>query len=59
MDYNSDSWLTKNMDPLNDNVTSLLSSSSSPFIQELWRERKTPLPLTHPGHAWNATVGFL
>ncbi|CAL8289152.1 unnamed protein product [Boreogadus saida] len=31
-------WLTKNMDPLNDNVTGLLSSSSSPFIQDLWRE---------------------
>ncbi|CAL8289146.1 unnamed protein product [Boreogadus saida] len=38
VDYNSDSWLTKNMDPLNDNVTGLLSSSSSPFIQDLWRE---------------------
>uniref|UniRef100_A0A8C5FDE6 Myosin, heavy chain 11b, smooth muscle n=1 Tax=Gadus morhua TaxID=8049 RepID=A0A8C5FDE6_GADMO len=38
VDYNSDSWLTKNMDPLNDNVTGLLSNSSSPFIQDLWRE---------------------
>ena len=47
MDYNSDSWLTKNMDPLNDNVTGLLSNSSSPFIQDLWRERKSPPPLTH------------
>ncbi|KAG7273095.1 hypothetical protein CRUP_024825 [Coryphaenoides rupestris] len=28
VDYNADSWLTKNMDPLNDNVTSLLSNSS-------------------------------
>ncbi|KAK0142498.1 Myosin-11 [Merluccius polli] len=44
VDYNADSWLTKNMDPLNDNVTSLLSNSSSPFIQDIWKECKTSLP---------------
>ncbi|CAL8301559.1 unnamed protein product [Merluccius merluccius] len=43
VDYNADSWLTKNMDPLNDNVTSLLSNSSSPFIQDIWKECKTAL----------------
>ncbi|XP_061761638.1 myosin-11-like isoform X1 [Nerophis ophidion] len=38
VDYNAASWLTKNMDPLNDNVTSLLSNSSSNFIQDLWKD---------------------
>uniref|UniRef100_A0AAR2KAU9 Myosin, heavy chain 11a, smooth muscle n=1 Tax=Pygocentrus nattereri TaxID=42514 RepID=A0AAR2KAU9_PYGNA len=32
VDYNAVAWLTKNMDPLNDNVTSLLNNSSSQFI---------------------------
>uniref|UniRef100_A0A8C4HLT5 Myosin heavy chain 11 n=1 Tax=Dicentrarchus labrax TaxID=13489 RepID=A0A8C4HLT5_DICLA len=29
VDYNATAWLTKNMDPLNDNVTALLSNSSN------------------------------
>uniref|UniRef100_A0AAY4BUD7 Myosin, heavy chain 11b, smooth muscle n=1 Tax=Denticeps clupeoides TaxID=299321 RepID=A0AAY4BUD7_9TELE len=38
VDYNATGWLTKNMDPLNDNVTALLSNSSSAFIQDLWKD---------------------
>uniref|UniRef100_A0A8C9TA04 Myosin, heavy chain 11b, smooth muscle n=1 Tax=Scleropages formosus TaxID=113540 RepID=A0A8C9TA04_SCLFO len=38
VDYNAYSWLTKNMDPLNDNVTQLLSNSSNQFVQELWKD---------------------
>uniref|UniRef100_A0A671KLL9 Myosin-10-like n=1 Tax=Sinocyclocheilus anshuiensis TaxID=1608454 RepID=A0A671KLL9_9TELE len=38
VDYKADEWLIKNMDPLNDNVASLLHHSSDPFISELWRE---------------------
>ncbi|XP_073800856.1 myosin-11 isoform X2 [Danio rerio] len=38
VDYNAMSWLTKNMDPLNDNVTALLSNSSSAFIQDIWKD---------------------
>uniref|UniRef100_A0AAV2LLG4 Myosin, heavy chain 11a, smooth muscle n=1 Tax=Knipowitschia caucasica TaxID=637954 RepID=A0AAV2LLG4_KNICA len=38
VDYNAAAWLTKNMDPLNDNVTALLSNSSSQFVQELWKD---------------------
>uniref|UniRef100_UPI0037E83750 myosin-11-like isoform X3 n=1 Tax=Semicossyphus pulcher TaxID=241346 RepID=UPI0037E83750 len=38
VDYNAANWLTKNMDPLNDNVTALLNNSSSNFIQDLWKE---------------------
>uniref|UniRef100_A0A8C1RE59 Myosin, heavy chain 11a, smooth muscle n=1 Tax=Cyprinus carpio TaxID=7962 RepID=A0A8C1RE59_CYPCA len=38
VDYNAISWLTKNMDPLNDNVTALLNNSSNPFVQDLWKD---------------------
>ncbi|XP_045575580.1 myosin-11 isoform X2 [Salmo salar] len=38
VDYNGANWLTKNMDPLNDNVTALLNNSSNPFIQDLWKD---------------------
>uniref|UniRef100_A0AAR2KX92 Myosin, heavy chain 11a, smooth muscle n=1 Tax=Pygocentrus nattereri TaxID=42514 RepID=A0AAR2KX92_PYGNA len=38
VDYNAVAWLTKNMDPLNDNVTSLLNNSSSQFVQDLWKD---------------------
>nr|XP_005157991.1 myosin-10 isoform X6 [Danio rerio] len=38
VDYKAKEWLVKNMDPLNDNVASLLHQSSDPFISELWRE---------------------
>lgn len=42
VDYNAASWLTKNMDPLNDNVTALLNTSSSNFIQDLWKDGESP-----------------
>ncbi|CAK6978097.1 myosin-11-like [Scomber scombrus] len=38
VDYNAANWLTKNMDPLNDNVTALLNNSSNNFIQDLWKD---------------------
>ncbi|XP_061088621.1 myosin-9-like isoform X1 [Conger conger] len=38
VDYKADEWLTKNMDPLNDNVTTLLNQSSDKFISDLWRD---------------------
>uniref|UniRef100_A0A9J7YBU7 Myosin, heavy chain 14, non-muscle n=1 Tax=Cyprinus carpio carpio TaxID=630221 RepID=A0A9J7YBU7_CYPCA len=44
VDYKADEWLIKNMDPLNDNVASLLHQSSDPFISELWREDIQTLP---------------
>ena len=31
-------WLTKNMDPLNDNVVSLLANSTDPFVANLWKD---------------------
>lgn len=44
VDYNAAAWLTKNMDPLNDNVTSLLSNSSSQFVQDLWKDSESNMP---------------
>ncbi|CAB1448845.1 unnamed protein product [Pleuronectes platessa] len=38
VNYKADDWLVKNMDPLNDNVASLLHQSSDTFISELWKE---------------------
>ncbi|XP_048868788.1 myosin-9a isoform X2 [Brienomyrus brachyistius] len=38
VDYKADAWLMKNMDPLNDNVATLLNQSSDKFISELWRD---------------------
>lgn len=38
VNYKSDEWLVKNMDPLNDNVASLLHQSSDNFVSELWKE---------------------
>ncbi|KAJ8264053.1 hypothetical protein GJAV_G00144530 [Gymnothorax javanicus] len=38
VDYKADEWLMKNMDPLNDNVTSLLNQSSDKFVCDLWRD---------------------
>lgn len=60
VDYNASAWLTKNMDPLNDNVTSLLNASSDKFVADLWKDGKarlapgwTPqssLPAAQPPH---------
>ncbi|VDO70173.1 unnamed protein product [Schistosoma margrebowiei] len=33
VEYNSNQWLMKNMDPLNDNVVALLQASNDPFVQ--------------------------
>uniref|UniRef100_A0A3P9HZM7 Myosin, heavy chain 14, non-muscle n=1 Tax=Oryzias latipes TaxID=8090 RepID=A0A3P9HZM7_ORYLA len=40
VDYKALDWLVKNMDPLNDNVASLLHQSSDHFVSELWKEGK-------------------
>uniref|UniRef100_F6QF55 Myosin, heavy chain 10, non-muscle n=1 Tax=Xenopus tropicalis TaxID=8364 RepID=F6QF55_XENTR len=38
VDYKADEWLMKNMDPLNDNVATLLHQSSDKFVGELWKD---------------------
>ena len=40
VDYKADEWLMKNMDPLNDNVATLLHQSSDGFVAELWKDGK-------------------
>uniref|UniRef100_A0A8C4N476 Myosin-10 n=1 Tax=Equus asinus asinus TaxID=83772 RepID=A0A8C4N476_EQUAS len=41
VDYKADEWLMKNMDPLNDNVATLLHQSSDRFVAELWKDGKS------------------
>uniref|UniRef100_A0A8D0H4I8 Myosin-9 n=1 Tax=Sphenodon punctatus TaxID=8508 RepID=A0A8D0H4I8_SPHPU len=38
VDYKADEWLMKNMDPLNDNIATLLHQSADKFVSELWRD---------------------
>ncbi|KAL5967023.1 Myosin-11 [Taenia solium] len=38
VDYQAAQWLTKNMDPLNDNVVALLQSSNEPLVQAIWKD---------------------
>ncbi len=40
VDYKADEWLMKNMDPLNDNVATLLHQSTEKFVAELWKDGK-------------------
>lgn len=48
MDYKADEWLMKNMDPLNDNVASLLNQSTDKFVSELWKDGES---IEHIGSA--------
>ncbi|KOB69519.1 Myosin heavy chain, non-muscle [Operophtera brumata] len=38
VDYSAEKWLMKNMDPLNENVVSLLQSSQDPFVCHIWKD---------------------
>ncbi|ROI38990.1 Myosin-9 [Anabarilius grahami] len=38
VDYKVDEWLMKNIDPLNDNVATLLNQSTDKFVSELWKD---------------------
>ncbi|KAG8222517.1 hypothetical protein J437_LFUL004553 [Ladona fulva] len=38
VDYSAAKWLMKNMDPLNENVVSLLQSSQDPFVVHIWKD---------------------
>nr|XP_018907941.1 PREDICTED: myosin heavy chain, non-muscle isoform X2 [Bemisia tabaci] len=38
VDYSAAKWLMKNMDPLNENVVSLLQASQDPFVVHIWKD---------------------
>lgn len=38
VDYSADQWLMKNMDPLNDNIVSLLQNSGDQFTRDIWKD---------------------
>uniref|UniRef100_A0A4W4GWX0 Myosin, heavy chain 10, non-muscle n=1 Tax=Electrophorus electricus TaxID=8005 RepID=A0A4W4GWX0_ELEEL len=48
VDYKADEWLMKNMDPLNDNVATLLHQSTDKFVAELWKDGKWVHQTTPP-----------
>lgn len=57
MDYKADEWLMKNMDPLNDNVATLLHQSTDKFVAELWKDGEL-LPCRDKLHQPNHDSGF-
>ena len=38
VEYVTENWLIKNMDPLNDSIVDLLSSSTDKLVSELWKD---------------------
>lgn len=38
VDYSAGKWLMKNMDPLNENIVSLLQASQDPFVVNIWKD---------------------
>nr|CAD7462020.1 unnamed protein product [Timema tahoe] len=38
VDYSAAKWLMKNMDPLNENIVSLLQASQDPFVVHIWKD---------------------
>ncbi|XP_031631624.1 myosin heavy chain, non-muscle isoform X2 [Contarinia nasturtii] len=38
VDYSANKWLMKNMDPLNENIVSLLQTSQDPFVVNIWKD---------------------
>ncbi|XP_065073344.1 myosin heavy chain, non-muscle isoform X1 [Ochlerotatus camptorhynchus] len=38
VDYSATKWLMKNMDPLNENIVSLLQGSQDPFVCQIWKD---------------------
>ena len=40
VDYSCEQWLLKNMDPLNENVVSLLQNSNDDFVRSIWKDGK-------------------
>lgn len=44
VDYKANEWLMKNMDPLNDNVATLLHQSTDRLTAEIWKDGEDALP---------------
>ncbi|CAG2054855.1 unnamed protein product [Timema podura] len=40
VDYSAAKWLMKNMDPLNENIVSLLQASQDPFVVHIWKDEQ-------------------
>ncbi|XP_065193043.1 myosin-11-like [Sycon ciliatum] len=49
--YVAESWLTKDMDPLNDNIVSLLQNCADPFCANLWKDTSNITSIANMGDA--------
>ena len=47
VDYLADQWLMKNMDPLNENVVSLLQASQDQFVVNIWKDGQCSVGSRH------------
>jgi len=47
VDYCCDQWLLKNMDPLNENVVSLLQDSANDFMRTIWKDGMSNFGLSY------------
>lgn len=50
VDYSGHQWLMKNMDPLNENIVSLLQTSQDPFVVQIWKDGKS---LWQESYSWS------
>ena len=50
--YVAEGWLTKNMDPLNDNIVALLQNSSDAFCASLWKDTCMYISLSHQNRCY-------
>ncbi|KAL4647969.1 myosin-9-like [Arapaima gigas] len=59
VDYKAHAWLMKNMDPLNDNVATLLNQSSDKFVSDLWKDVDRIVGLDKVAGMSDSTPGVL
>ncbi|XP_065898509.1 myosin-9-like [Dysidea avara] len=49
VDYNTEQWIMKNMDPLNDNIVQLFANSSDWFLSTIWKDQTNIVGITARG----------
>ncbi|XP_063723114.1 myosin-10-like isoform X3 [Symsagittifera roscoffensis] len=55
--YNSNQWIQKNSDPLNENIVELLKASSDPFVKSLWQDTTNIMNSVSSGGAADTPFG--
>ncbi|KAG1740928.1 P-loop containing nucleoside triphosphate hydrolase protein [Suillus lakei] len=57
VEYRTDGWLEKNKDPLNDNLTRVLASSSEPYVASLFQDFAGVFADIPPSHSAGFSAG--